>query len=62
MKTVSKFVVGFGAGLFALADAAWAVGCGGANEPPCTVPEPGSWALVVVGIAGAALAAKFFKK
>lgn len=43
-------------------DAALAFGCGEDGFPACPVPEPGSLPLVLAGIAGAVVVARFFKK
>lgn len=62
---MNAFSKAFGAaslGFFALTNSAWAVGCGGLNEPPCAAPEPSSWMLVGLAVVGAVVAAKFFKR
>ncbi|NML15386.1 PEP-CTERM sorting domain-containing protein [Azohydromonas caseinilytica] len=66
-KSMSKIkkllsVAGIVGGALATLDAAQANFCGMPGLPACAVPEPGSLPLVIVGIAGAAVVARFFKK
>ena len=65
MNSIIRFAGGLAAGLFSVYGSALALvngsGCGvGGN--PCNVPEPGSLPLVLVGIVGVAVVARFLKK
>lgn len=53
-SVVGLFVVTVGS---ALADP-----CGAPGLPDCVVPEPSSLPLVIVGLVGAVLVGRFFKK
>lgn len=63
MKTILKSTLGTLIGALVFSGAAFAVdqdACG--TLFPCAVPEPGTWGLVALGIAGALVVAKFGKK
>ena len=64
MKKQSLFTlfVGTLVGVLATVESALAEPCGSFPLPACTVPEPSSLPLVVAGIAGVAVVARFFKK
>ena len=64
MKQPTKLLslAGVIAGALATVDAAQANFCGMPGLPACAVPEPGSLPLVIAGIAGAVVVARFFKK
>lgn len=50
------------AALLAVAKVALAEPCGSFPLPACAVPEPSSLPLVTIGLVGAAVVARFFKK
>ncbi len=50
------------AALLAVSRAAFAEPCGSFPLPACAVPEPSSLPLVTIGLVGAVVVARFFKK
>lgn len=62
MKSTLKFVSQAVAGTLVTSGMAFASACGVPGTPACAVPEPGSLSLVVLGVAGAVVVSRFFKK
>lgn len=64
MRTFLKTAVGTAVGWAALASSALAntSNCGPLSGTACTVPEPGTWALVAIAAVGAVVVAKSRRK
>lgn len=62
MKKISKFIGAIVTGFFTMAGTAMAAPCGAPGLPDCQVPEPGSLYLMALGVVGAVVVARYFKK
>lgn len=60
MKIITRSL--FAAALLAQSALSLASPCGGPGLPPCAVPEPSTLPLLIAGIVGGLLVARWFKK